>query len=176
MSQKNIILPIVGKNGTKDDYKKMVEMYESSTNAQMKEALMNGITSVKSNDLIESSLNYTFSGQIRNQDIWMYVRLMIMNRYTKEIARKYIYDNWQKFLDKYNVGSTELLIMTKVVGMHISSQTDFDFYKNFFKNPIPGTEQAINQTIERIQSRLSIIDRIIKDPFFEENEYKIIEI
>lgn len=163
---KNIVIPIIGKHGSENDYKKLIELHNATTNAQIKESLMRGIASVKSEKLIKLSLDLIFSGIIRNQDICAYSITLITNTYATNIMRNFIYDNWLKFTEKYSQGSSEILHMTKIAGIQISSHNEFEVYKKIFSNPLPGTEQAVNQTIEKIQSRLGIINRILSDSFF----------
>lgn len=166
ISKKYVVLKAVGKNSDENDYNNMVDMLKNTTNSQLKDALMVGIGSVKINDLIRRSVELIFSDLIRNQDIISFIRILLSNKDAKNITRSYLYNNWSRLLAKYTVGSSEILSLIKVMGIGYKTEEDLITYTTFFKTYPDGSEMAIKQTIERIQSRIMIIDRIVNDPVF----------
>jgi aminopeptidase 2 len=165
-SKKYLACKVVGKHGTKEEYYKLLEMYESSTNSQLKDALENGLTKTEDPVLINNNLSLIFSGIIRNQDILTFMRGLMTNYKSREVTRLFIYDNWQTFLNKYSVGSSELLKLIKILGMGISSNDELYKFRNFLKIRPDGSDAAVDQTLEKITGRLFMINRIKTDPLF----------
>jgi len=166
ISKKYIVLKAVGKNSDETDYNNMIDMLKNTTNSQLKDPLMVGIGNVKNHSLIKRSIELIFSDLIRNQDIISFIRILLSNKDSKDITRSYLYNNWSRLLGKYTVGSSEILSLIKVMGLGYKTEEDLITYVTFFKTYPDGSEMAIKQTIERIRSRIMIIDRIVNDPVF----------
>ena len=158
MKYKYAIIKIVGMFGTKEDYEKMINLYKE-LDSQMKEAILFGISNFNNTD----SLQLVFSGDIKYQDLWIFIRHLMFNKKMRNETRKYIYQNWDKILKIYKVGSTEILHMTKIVGIGCKTEAELQEYKSFFDtHKVEGIDTAIAQTVEKIEANIAFIKRTIK--------------
>ena len=166
-SLKKSVLSIAGKYGDNSDYDKLMELLlDSSTSVQTHEAAMYGLAAVSNINLIERSIKLIFSGLIKSQDLWIYVRMLMANKNAREKVRKYMYTEWNKIRDIYKSNSSEMLSMIKTMGLCINNNEEYKKYKMFFGNTHPGAENAYSQTIEKIESRLKTRHIIEIDEYF----------
>lgn len=168
LSRKSVILPIVGKHGIIDDYKKLLYIYETNTNPQIIDSLLLAFGSVQNPELIKLSLDLVLSDKIREQDLWHYIRYLSYNEKTSDLIWDLVTSNWDKFIKKYPPGSSSITYFVKAIAAGFITENQLKKYQAFFKaNPIEGANMAVNQTIEKIFNRILIIKRIISDPFFK---------
>lgn len=167
-SKKYIVLEAVGKYGTDEQYNHLLKIYMETTNSQLRDALKNGLCNVRDSNKIHKSVDLVFSGVIRNQDTISYMRSLLVNKYSRSYMRSYIYNNWNKFLAIYPQGSTPLLSLIKILGIGYNTQEGLNQYKQFFtQNGIPvGANSAYDQTLERINNKIKMVERITTDPVF----------
>lgn len=154
---KYAIMKIAGMYGSNDDYNKMIELYRNSNDAQLRDVLLYGISNANNN----YNLELIFSQLIRRQDIWIFVRQLMINEHMRNQTREFIYNNWNKFVEIYPMGTSEILTMIKAIG--IGSKTDKELiqFKTFFdKHKIDGTDIAIAQTIEKIEANIALLKKV----------------
>jgi aminopeptidase 2 len=166
LQNKNIILNIVGKYGDTNDYETLIDTLKSETNSQITDSIIHGITKTEDESLIDKNIELIYSGLIRNQDLVSYIAYLLMNNNAKYKTREYIYTNWDLFLIKYSIGSSELIYLIKVLGINILTPDEYKTYTDFFD--INNTkelkaESTVKQTCEKIENKLAMIERIIKN-------------
>lgn len=171
LNSKSIILPIVGKYGSINDYNKLMEIYETSTNPQIVDSLLVAFGSVQNPELIQLSMRLILSDKIKEQDLWYFIRCMSLNEKTRDLVWDLVTSNWDKFIKKYPPGSSSITYLIKSMGSGFMTEEQLNKFKNFFNiNPIKGTEMAVDQTIEKIINKILIIDRILNDPVFKQEK------
>ena len=160
LSKKLIILVLVGKYGSLDDYKKLIAIYETTTSSQVKETLLTAFSSVRRPESVKLNLELVMSNKIRDQDLLSYISCLSNNKYTRDSVWNLITTNWSKFIEKYPKGSSGLGYLVKVMANGFKTEEDLAKYKEFFKIRPEGTDMSISQTIERISNKMLIIKRV----------------
>lgn len=164
MSKREEILPIVGRFCTIDDYKKMLEILESTHDQQLVSILIGSIAKATNKEMIEQNIKLIEDGKIRDHNLRYFINCLSYNPKSRIEIWNYVTSNWDKFLGLYPAGSSGLCGIVKVIASGFSTQEQLGMYENFLKIPPMGTEMSVNQTIENIKNRINIIFKIKEYP------------
>ena len=92
------------------------------------------------------------SGNVRMQDAPFLIGGVWHNINGREIAWKFIKQNWKEIVKKYGEGGHFLSRLLSPLGNHIKAK-DVEDSKKFFKNHVaPGADRTLEQSYERIYS------------------------
>lgn len=167
ISKKSIILPTIAKHCLYDDYEKLLTLYDTNNDVQIKDTLIYALGQVRNPDLIKLSIDIVLSNKIKDQDLLHYINYLSHNKHTRGLIWDLITSNWAKFINKYPIGTHNIGTLTKVMAYGFNTEEELVKYKEFFKKRPEGAIMSINQTIERITNRILIIKRILADPLFK---------
>ena len=82
------------------------------------------------------------------------------NIYGKDVLWLWLKNHWKELVRKFGVGNPLANRIVASVGGVIDDKQERDV-RNFFKrNPLPGTERVIEQTLERVRIRSNFLRRI----------------
>ena len=82
------------------------------------------------------------------------------NIHGRTILWPWLKSHWKKLVLKFGVGNPLANRIVASVGGVIDNKQEKDV-RNFFKrNPLPGTERVIEQTLERVRIRSKFLRRI----------------
>lgn len=170
LGQKSLILPTVARYGNNDDYSKLLDIYQSNNNSSLVDALLSAFGSILNPELIGKSMELVLSDKIKDQDLWIYIRYLSNNEYTCNLIWDLVTSKWNYFMKKYPPGSSSITYFVKVIASGFITKEQLEKYKRFFeKNMVEGIDMAVKQTIERIENKILIVNRILSDPIFNFN-------
>ena len=149
---RSVIYNIVTSNGDTEEWLKFEEMYKKEALHEEKERYGRALSQFKDKILLERTLKFAMSGNVRMQDAPFLIGGVWHNINGREIAWKFIKQNWKEIVKKYGEGGHFLSLLLSPLGNHIKAK-DVEDSKKFFKNHVaPGADRTLEQSYERIYS------------------------
>jgi aminopeptidase N len=106
------------------------------------------------------TLNLALTPEVRSQNIRVPIMGVSANIYGRDVLWSWLKSHWKKLVLKFGVGNPLANRIVASVGGVIDDKQEKDV-RNFFKrNPLPGTERVIEQTLERVRIRSNFLRRI----------------
>ena len=158
------ILSTVAKNATNEEYNKMIELLETQTefDPQLRGDLLRAIPYVSDSALINDVINVVLTTKVREQDADTIVAHLSLNEHAADAIWKFAEENWGK-IRIFEEKSSSITHTVKSIALGFCTQEELNKYKAFFelRGKPQGTDMVISQMIERIESKIKSIERIL---------------
>ena len=145
------VFSLVAWCGNSKTYDKLLNLYKRAPSQEQKIRFLGALSSFKDQKLLLRTLNFSQSKDVRSQNMHIPIIRISGNQYGKKILWPWLKKNWKSLRIKVGVGSP---LLNRIVSS-LSSVADTSMQgeiKQFFrKNPTPGTEMTLAQTLERIR-------------------------
>ncbi|QUC65233.1 M1 family metallopeptidase [Nitrosopumilus sp. K4] len=157
------ICSIAAWTGNSKTHNDLIKLYKTSKTMEEKLRFLGAMCSFKDKKLLEKSLNFSQTSQVRSQNMQLPIMKVASNPYGKQILWPWLKKNWKKLNKKVGHGNP---LFNRIVAS-ISSVADDSMEKEikqfFKKNPTPGTERTQAQTLERIRINSKFLRRMRKE-------------
>jgi len=134
-------------------YKTLIEQYTIAKSQEEQRRFLRSLAGFKSKELIEKALAFALSSQVRAQDTPIPVAGAAGNPNGKELVWIWFKKNWHELKKRYGEGGN-VKMLDRMIGL-LGILTDIRFEKElkefFDKDPCPGTEMGVRQTLEVIR-------------------------
>ncbi len=110
-------------------------------------------------DAILQSLNYSIGSRVRSQDTHIAIGSASSNPYGRGVLWPWITEHWPKIQKKIGKGNP---LLRRIVSsaVHSTEYSMADKVKGFFeKNPVPGTQQSLRQSMEWVKINHKFAER-----------------
>ena len=146
--------------GDKKTYNKLLSLYRKSTLQEEKIRFLAAMCNFKQKNLLLKTLNLALTPEVRSQNIRVPIMGVSANLHGKTVLWPWLKSHWKKLVRKFGVGNPLANRIVASVGSVIDDRQEKEV-RNFFKrNPLPGTERVIEQTLERVRIRSNFLRRI----------------
>ena len=146
--------------GDKKTYNKLLSLYRKSTLQEEKIRFLVAMCNFKQKNLLLKTLNLSLTSEVRSQNIRVPIMGVSANIHGSTVLWPWLKSHWKKLVRKFGVGNPLANRIVASVGSVIDDRQEKDV-RNFFKrNPLPGTERVIEQTLERVRIRSNFLRRI----------------
>jgi len=144
----------------KKTYNKLLSLYRKSTLQEEKIRFLTAMCNFKQKNLLIKTLNLALTPEVRSQNIRVPIMGVSANIHGRAVLWPWLKNHWKKLVLKFGVGNPLANRIVASVGGVIDDKQEKDV-RNFFKrNPLPGTERVIEQTLERVRIRSNFLRRI----------------
>ncbi len=144
-------------------YEKLKRLYKTTRNHEEKLRFLVALCNTKDQQLLKETLEFSLTKEIRSQDLVIPITVVANNPYGKSLIWPWMKENWGSISSKFGIGNP---LLNRAIGS-LSIVTDpkigKDIEEFFRKNPIPGTERKIAQTLEKIGIYSMLIGRMNKE-------------
>jgi tricorn protease interacting factor F2/3 len=118
----------------------------------------------KDEKLLLKTLKFILGKEVRSQNLALPITRIASNPYGKKIMWPWLKTNWKFLSKKFGQGNPIANRIVASISL-FADDTIQNEIKNFFKkNPTPGTEMTLAQTLERIRINSKFL-RQIKNEF-----------
>jgi len=146
--------------GDKKTYNKLLSLYRKSTLQEEKIRFLVAMCNFKQKNLLLKTLNLALTSEVRSQNIRVPIMGVSANIHGSTVLWPWLKSHWKKLVRKFGVGNPLANRIVASVGSVIDDRQEKEV-RNFFKrNPLPGTERVIEQTLERVRIRSNFLRRI----------------
>jgi len=139
--------------GNKKTYNKLLSLYKKSTLQEEKIRFLIAMCNFKQKNLLLKTLALSLTPEVRSQNIRVPIMGISANIYGSEILWPWLKNHWKKLVGRFGVGNPLANRIVASIGSVIDDKQEKDLRKFFKRNPLPGTERVIEQTLERVRIR-----------------------
>jgi len=143
-------LAIAATQGDEALLNQIVEKLKGTTDQILRRRYMNALAHFEKPELVKKALELGVSGVIRNQDSTGYISAFLRNPETRPIAWKFIQSRWNDVEQTFTTSSGATLVAS--TGQFCDSDAASNVNAFFKIHPVPASERALRQAIERINS------------------------
>lgn len=154
---KSSVYSIIANNGGEKEWKIFYNLYKEQELHEEKERLGYALTFFKNKNLIEKTLNFILSDEVKDQDTPHMLVMVWQNKDARTQTWNFIKKNWKVILKKYGQGGHFLSRMLSPIGLY-KTKKDLLLFKDFFnKNEAPGATRSLEQAYEKIEGNIAWI-------------------
>lgn len=154
------VFSIVAWSGNKQTYKRLLTLYRKVKTQEEKLRFLGALCNFKDQSLLLQTLNFSQTKEVRSQNMHLPVMQTAANQYGKKLLWPWLKKNWAKLRIKVGAGSPLLNRMVSSVSLVADDSMEKEIRSFFRKNPTPGTERTLEQTLERIRIHSAFLRRI----------------
>jgi len=139
--------------GNEKTYNKLLSLYKKSTLQEEKIRFLIAMCNFKQKNLLLKTLALSLTPEVRSQNIRVPIMGVSANIYGSDILWPWLKNHWKKLVRRFGVGNPLANRIVASIGSVIDDKQEKDLRKFFKRNPLPGTERVIEQTLERVRIR-----------------------
>ncbi len=159
-----VIFSLVAWDGDERTFEKLIRLYRTSSSQEAKLRVLSAICYFKNEKILLKTLKFILGTEVRSQNLALPVIRIASNPYGKPIMWPWLKLNWKSLSKKFGKGNPIANRIVASISL-FADDTMQNEIKNFFKkNPVPGTEMTLSQTLERIRINSKFL-RQIKNEF-----------
>jgi aminopeptidase N/puromycin-sensitive aminopeptidase len=134
--------------GDRAMYEKMLHLAQSATDPDLKQDALRTLTRFQAPELVARTLEYAVSGQVRNQDSWTLITLMLSRRETQDAAWAYVQQHWGDISQRVTENSQARIVAATGAFCTVERR---DEVKSFFTaHPVASGRRALARSIDNI--------------------------
>jgi len=146
--------------GNEKTYNKLLSLYKKSTLQEEKIRFLMAMCNFKQKNLLLKTLTLSLTPEVRSQNIRVPIMGVSANIYGSDILWPWLKNHWKKLVGRFGVGNPLANRIVASIGGVIDDKQENDVRKFFKRNPLPGTERVIEQTLERVRIRSKFLRNI----------------
>ena len=114
----------------------------------------------KDEKLLLKTLKFILTNEVRSQNLALPIVRIASNPYGKKIMWSWLKNNWKTLNKKFGHGNPIANRIVASISLFADDTMQSEI-KNFFKrNPTPGTEMTLTQTLERIRIHSKFLKQV----------------
>ena len=145
---------VAASNGDAAFFDQLQKVAETSTNPEIQEGALRLLARFKDPALETRALDYTVSGKVRNQDSVIELMLMLRGRDTRDLAWKYIQQNWDKVQPQLTTMMGGYLVGG--AGSFCSVEKRDEVVSFYSTHKVPAAERALARAQDRINDCIEL--------------------
>ncbi|MBI2036631.1 M1 family metallopeptidase [Candidatus Microgenomates bacterium] len=153
-----VVYTLVAENGDREEYQKLVSLYQKTELAQEKDRITRPLASFSQRVLLERTLAWSLSKDVRAQDTVRVITAVFGNPKGRELAWRFVKQNWQVLLNRYGGGGM-LSRLVSAAQDFVTSEDAQDVEAFFAKNPTPEVKRTVAQVLEQIYANAGWLAR-----------------
>ncbi len=142
---------------------RLVALYRAADTTEQKMRFLGAMCGFGDPALLERTLKFALSGEVRSQNFFAPVLRISENPYGSRMLWTWIQKNWPLVSEKVGHGNP---LLGRVISSlaNVCGRGDIPDVRRFFsKNSVPGTERTVMQTIERIRIADAMRERMKRE-------------
>jgi aminopeptidase N/puromycin-sensitive aminopeptidase len=129
-------------------YEKMQRVGRSATDPDLKEAALRALTRFEAPELAIRTLEYAVSGEVRSQDSWMLIALLLERRATQDLAWEFVQQHWAAIERKATESSGTRIV--EATGAFCTAERRDEVAGFFAAHAVEGAERTLAKSIDNI--------------------------
>jgi puromycin-sensitive aminopeptidase len=168
---RSVAYKAVASTGAIKDWKLFEYLYKEEKLHEEKDRLGYALTLFKDKKLLEKTLSFIMSPNVREQDAPFLLSAIWQNKEGRELTWNFLKNNWSIILKKYGGGGSFISRLLAPLGNHTTTKDLKDAEKLFTKNLAPGADRTLEQAYEKISSNAAWLkdDKKIIKTWLEKN-------
>ncbi len=157
---RGVVYNLAAQNGGLTEFRKLVKMYQASErHHEEQDRIGRAMGSFRDKKILSQVLDFAFSKKVRPQDTPSIFINVARNFYGRDLAWKFLKNNWKLINDRYNIGGHLLEYFVFPFSKFTTKKQAQDYQKFFKTHPAPSVSRTISQVLEKIYSNEAWIKR-----------------
>lgn len=156
---RGVVYGLAAQHGGAKDYAWLQKRHEIEKLNEEKVRLLRTLGRFRDKGLLSKTLEYSFSKHVRSQDSIVGINNVAANSMGRELAWEFVKKNWPEILKRFGQGGHMLPHFVKIGGVFKTKEKAKEVREFFRTHETPGAERAVDQTIERIESKADWLAR-----------------
>jgi tricorn protease interacting factor F2/3 len=157
------VFTLIAWQGDKKTHNKFLSLYKKSNLQEEKLRFLGAMCNFKQKNILLKTLAFSLTPEVRSQNIRVPIMQVSTNIYGKDILWPWLRKYWKRLVMKFGVGNPLANRIVASIGGVIDDKQENDVRNFFKKNPMPGTERILEQTLERVRIRSKFLKRVRKE-------------
>jgi aminopeptidase N len=155
---RGLVYILVAENGGEKEFDIILKMYKKETFQEEKDRLLRSLCVFKEAHILEKTLQFAFSEEVKAQDSFKVVAFISANPYGRDLALKKVQKEWGNIVEKYGGGHLYSRFIKPFA--NFTTKKNADEIEKFFKvHESRGLERTIAQVIEQIKNNAEWLKR-----------------
>ena len=147
-------IAIASRNGDAALYDKVLAASKDSSDPGQQSDALRTLAHFTNPALVTRTLDYAVSGQVRNQDSWIVLAILLNNRETRDQTWAYIEQNWDKVHAQFTTNSGVRVVAATGSFCSVNQR---DEVKNFFAtHKVDASERTLSKAIDSINDCIQL--------------------
>jgi aminopeptidase N/puromycin-sensitive aminopeptidase len=129
-------------------YVKMLQLAQRATDPDMKLDALHTLTRFQAPELVERTLEYAVSGQVRSQDSWMLITLLLSRRETQDAAWAFVQQHWGEITQRVTENSQARI--AEATGAFCTVERRDEVRSFFAAHPAGSGRRTLARSIDNI--------------------------
>jgi puromycin-sensitive aminopeptidase len=155
---RSVVYNIVARHGGPSEYHTLAQMHHTATLHEEKNRIAGALGRFTDKKLLKQTLALAFSPDVRSQDAATFIASVLVNHNGRTLGWQFIKKMWPFILKRYG-SQKDLSYFVSPLGAHVATRVADDIERFFKKNPVPGAERTVLQTLERIRAKALWLSR-----------------
>lgn len=158
---RGIILAIAAKHGTDEDFTRLLQAHDETTNAELRDDITSGLCSSRDESKYSQLIvRLTSTDKVKQQDLFRWYIYLLRNRHARRKTWQWMVDNWE-WIERTFKGDKSYDDFARYSATVFSTRDWLNEYKTFF-SPLQ-TQTVLKRAIEigliEIEGRVEWIER-----------------
>ncbi|HMS23050.1 MAG TPA: M1 family metallopeptidase [Candidatus Levybacteria bacterium] len=155
---RGLVYILVAENGGEREFDILLERYKKETFQEEKDRLLRSLCVFRDKHLLEKTLQFAFSEEVKAQDSFKVVAFICANPYGRNLAFKKVQKEWEDIVEKYGGGHLYSRFIKPFANFTTNKKAQE--IEEFFKaHESKGLERTIAQVTEQIRSNAEWLRR-----------------
>ena len=135
-------------------YDKVLAISRNSSDPGEKADALRTLAQFRDPELVKRTLDYTVSGEVRNQDSWTVLVVLLRDRETRDQTWKYVQNNWDKVHAQLTVASGARVVAA--TGSFCTVRQRDEVVDFFATHKVDSTERTLAKAVDSINDCIQL--------------------
>ncbi|MCL5008817.1 MAG: M1 family metallopeptidase [Patescibacteria group bacterium] len=156
---KGVVYGLAARMGGKKVHTTLLAKYKAAASHEEQDRLGRSLAQFSDTHLLKLTLDFALSRQVRAQDAPFIIAAVFQNPAGRDLAWKFISQNWKELVKRYGDGLGLLSRLLKAAGVFTSRKKAVELEKFFKQHKILGAQRTVRQVLEKVRSNADWLER-----------------
>jgi aminopeptidase N/puromycin-sensitive aminopeptidase len=140
--------------GDAEMYDRLQRVAQNAADPDLKEDALRTLTRFQSPLLVIRTLEYALSDEVRSQDSWTLIALLLQQRETQDLAWEFVTQHWAGVMRKSTVNSGMRIV--EATGAFCTVEKRDEVTNFFAEHPVESSERALAKSLDNINDCIAL--------------------
>jgi aminopeptidase N/puromycin-sensitive aminopeptidase len=145
---------LVVAKGDEAMYEKIQHLAQTATDPDLQEDALHTLTRFQRPELVERTLEYAVSDEVRSQDKWMLIARLLARRETQDAAWAFVQQHWAEIERKATENSGARIV--GATGAFCSVEKRDEVSSFFAAHPVASAERTLAKAVDRMNDCVAL--------------------
>jgi len=157
------VFSAVAWNGDSRTHSQLTSLFKGAGTQEEKLRFLGALCGFRDERLLAKTLDFSQTPNVRSQNMQLPIMRVAANPHGREILWPWLAKNWAKLSKKVGHGNPLFNRIVASIGQVADAKMEKEIRLFFKRNPTPGTERTLEQTMERVRIRSRFLASVKKE-------------